>query len=204
MFKKYTPKIKELYHYRAYKIADLRTIHKSENLHPQSIRKWIKKGELKAFLYERDYYVYGAVWKEFLTNRNITHKEKNSLDFNQFICFKCKSKQPPLNNIITKLSTGFNGCIEAFGVCQKCGYDKLKRPYKRSELAKIKEIFKIELDELSILYNSSTSTTKTNSNNSQKVVVSEPLKNHPHNLKNISPPPPKKEDKQLSLFDFLN
>jgi len=53
-------------------------------------------------------------------------------------------------------------------------------------------------------YNSSTSTTKTNSNNSQKVGVSEPLKNHPHNLKNISPPPPKKEDKQLSLFDFIN
>lgn len=54
------------------------------------------------------------------------------------------------------------------------------------------------------LYNSSTSTTKTNSNNSQKVVVSEPLKNHPYNLKNISSPPPKNEDKQLSLFDFLN
>ena len=91
------------------------------------------------------------IWKEFLNNRNKTHKEKSSLDFNQFICFKCKSKQSSLNNIITKLSTGFNACIEAFGVCQKCRYDKLKRLYKRSELAKIKEIFKIELDELSIL-----------------------------------------------------
>jgi hypothetical protein len=66
---------------------------------------------LKAFLHERDYYIYGAVWKEFLNNRNKTHKEKSGLDFNQFICFKCKSKQPPLNNIITKLKTGFNGCI---------------------------------------------------------------------------------------------
>lgn len=126
-------------------------IHKSEKLHPQSIRKWIKKGELKAFLNERDYYVYGAVWKEFLKNRNKTRREKSSLDFNQFKCFKCKAKQPPLNNIITKLSTGFNGCIQAFGVCQKCGYDGLKRPYKRSELAQIKEIFKIELDEVAIL-----------------------------------------------------
>ena len=204
MFKKYTPKTKELYHYRAYKIADLCAIHKSEKLHPQSIRKWIKKGELKAFLNERDYYVYGAVWKEFLKNRNKTRREKSSLDFNQFKCFKCKAKQPPLNNIITKLSTGFNGCIQAFGVCQKCGYDGLKRPYKRSELAQIKEIFKIELDEVAILYNSSTSTTKTNSNNSQKAGVSEPLKNHPHNSKNISPSPAKNEDKQLSLFDFIN
>lgn len=202
MFKKYNPKIKDLYNYRAYKIADLCTIHKLEKLHPQSIRKWIKKGELKAFLHEGDYYIYGAVWKELLTNRNTTHKEKISLDFNQFKCFKCKAKQLPLNNVINKLSTGFNGCIEAFGVCQKCGYDKLKRPYKRSELAQIKEIFKIELDEVSILYNSSTSTTKTNSNNSQKVGVSESLKNHSHNLKNILPP--KNEDKQLSLFDFIN
>jgi hypothetical protein len=202
MFKKYNPK--PIHSYKSYKISDLCRIYKAQDLHPQTIRKWINQQNLKAFLHERDYYVYGAVWKEFLNNRNNTHKEKNSLDFNQFICFKCKSKQPPLNNIITKLKTGFNGCIEAFGVCQNCGYDKLKRPYKRSELAQIKEIFKIELDELSILYNSSTSTTKTNSNNSQKVGVSEPLKNHPHNLKNISPPPPKKEDKQLSLFDFIN
>lgn len=204
MFKKYNHKIKELYHYRAYKIGDLCTIHESENLHPQSIRKWIKKGELKAFLHERDYYVYGGVWKHFLNNRNANHKEKSSLVFNQFKCFKCKSKQPPLNNIITKLGIGFNNCIEAFGVCQKCGYDKLKRSYKRSELVQIKEIFQIELDEVSILYNSSTSTTKTNSNNSQKVGDSEPLKTHPHNLKNTSTTPPKNEDKQLSLFDFIN
>ena len=202
MFKKYNPK--PIHSYKSYKISDLCRIYKAQDLHPQTIRKWINQQNLKAFLHERDYYIYGAVWKEFLNNRNKTHKEKSSLDFSQFICFKCKSKQPPLNNIITKLKTGFNGCIEAFGVCQNCGYDKLKRPYKRSELAQIKEIFKIELDELSILYNSSTSTTKTNSNNGQKVVISEPLKNHPHNLKNISPPPPKKEDKQLSLFDFIN
>ncbi len=203
MFKKYSPRKKDLYNYRSYKIANLCKIHKSEKLHPQSIRKWIKKEELKAFLHERDYYVYGAVWKEFLKNRNNTHKEKSSLDFNQFKCFKCKAKQPPLNNIITKLSTGFNGCIEAFGVCQECGYDKLKRLYKRSELAQIKEIFKIELDELLILCNSSISTNKTHSNIGQKVGVSE-SSNITKNKDKKPKPNNANEGQQLNLFDFIN
>jgi hypothetical protein len=203
MFKKYSPRKKDLYNYRSYKIANLCKIHQSENLHPQSIRKWIKKGELKAFLHERDYYIYGAVWKGFLTNRNKTHKEKRSLDFEQFKCFKCKAKQPPLNNIITKLTTGFNGCIEAFGVCQKCGYDELKRPYKRSELDQIKEIFKIELDELPILYNSSISTNKTHSNIGQKVGVSE-SSNITKNKDKKPKPNNANEGQQLTLFDFIN
>lgn len=203
MFKKYSPRIKNLFNYRVYKIADLCKIHKSEKLHPQTIRKWIKEGKLKAFLHEGDYYIYGAVWKEFLTNRNKKHKEKGKLEFDQFMCFKCKNKQPPLNNIITKLTTGFNGCIEAFGVCQKCGNEELKRPYKRSELAKIKEIFKIELDELPTLYNSSISTNKTHSNIAQKVGVSESSnitknKDKKSNANNAN------EGEQLTLFDFIN
>jgi hypothetical protein len=109
MFKKYNPK--PIHSYKSYKIFDLCRIYKAQDLHAQTIRKWINRQNLKAFLHERDYYIYGAVWKEFLNNRNKTHKEKSGLDFNQFICFKCKSKQPPLNNIITKLKTGFNGCI---------------------------------------------------------------------------------------------
>ncbi len=203
MFKKYSPRKKDLYNYRSYKIANLCKIHQSEKLHPQSIRKWIKSGVLKAFLHERDYYIYGAVWKEFLTNRNKKHKEKRGLDFDQFRCGKCKSKQPPLNNIITKLTTGFNNCIEAFGVCQKCGYDGLKRPYKRSELAKIKEFFKIELDELPTLCNSSISTNKTHSNIGQKVGVSE-SPNITKNKDKKPKPDNANEGQQLTLFDFIN
>ena len=203
MFKKYSPRKKDLYNYRSYKISDLCRIYKSQKLNAQTIRKWIKKEGLKAFLHERDYYIYGAVWKEFLTNRNKQHKEKRSLDFEQFICFKCKSNQPPLNNNITKLTTGFNNCIEAFGVCQKCGDDKLKRPYKRSELAKIKDFFKIELDELPTLYNSSTGSNKTHSNIGQKAGVSE-SSNITKN-KDIKPKPNNaNKGRQLTLFDFIN
>ncbi|MFT7087842.1 MAG: hypothetical protein ACJAZX_001290 [Rickettsiales bacterium] len=178
-------------------------MYEDQDLHPQSIRKWIKKEGLKAFLHERDYYIYGAIWKEFLTNRNQKNKAKRGLDFNQFKCFKCKSKQPPLNNIITKLTTGFNDCIKAFGVCQKCGDDELKRPYKRLELDQIKEIFEIKLDELPTLCNSSTSTNKTHSNNSQKVGVSESsdiIKNKDKPVEFKAP----NETRQLTLFDFIN
>lgn len=203
MFKKYSPRKKELYSYRSYKIADLCRFYKSQKLNAQTIRKWIKKEGLKAFLHERDYYIYGAVWKEFLTNRNKKNKEKRGLDFEQFKCFKCKAKQPPLNNIITRLTTGFNNCINAFGVCQKCGDDELKRPYKRSELAKIKESFKIELDELPRLCNSSISTNKTHSNIGQKVGGSESS-----NITKNKDKEPKTNNankgQQLTLFDFIN
>ncbi len=200
MFKKYSPK--PIHSYKSYKISDLCRIYKAQDLHPQTIRKWINQQGLKAFLHERDFYIYGAVFKEFLANRNQQHKEKNQLEFNQFRCGKCKSKQPPLDNIINKLTTGFNGSIKAFGVCGKCNH-QIKRNYKRSELAEIKEIFQIKLDEVSALCNSLNSTNKTNINDGQKVGGSEPLENnHPYDVKNISPPIG--EIKQLTLFDFLN
>lgn len=203
MFKKYSPRKKDLYNYRSYKIANLCKIHQSEKLHPQSIRKWIKSGALKAFLHERDYYIYGAVWKEFLANRNKEHKVEKSLDFKHFRCGKCKSKQPPLNNVITKLTTGFNGCIEAIGVCQKCGDDQLKKSYKRLKLDQIKEVFEIKLDELPILCNSSISTNKTHSNIGQKEGVSE-SSNIAKNKNKKAKPNIANESHQLTFFDFIN
>ena len=202
MFKKYNPK--PIHSYNSYKISDLCRIYKAQDLHPQTIRKWIKQEGLQAFLHEGDFYIHGAVFKAFLTNRNQQHKEKNQLEFDQFRCGKCKSKQPPLDNIISKLTTGFNDSIRAFGVCRKCGDDGLKRPYKRSELAKIKEIFQIKLDEVSTLYNCSNGTNKTNINDGQILGCGEPLKNHSHDVKNIPPQPLENEAMQLTLFDFLN
>jgi len=131
MFKKYNPK--PIHSYKSYKISDLCRIYKAQDLHAQTIRKWINQKGLKAFLHEKDFYIYGAVFKEFLTKRNQKHKEKNQLEFNQFRCGKCKSKKPPLDNIITKLTTGFNGSLKAFGVCVKCNHE-IKRHYKSLEL----------------------------------------------------------------------
>lgn len=198
MFKKYSPK--PIYSYKSYKISDICRVYKDQGLHPQTIRKWIKQQGLKAFLHERDFYIYGAVLKEFLTNRNQKHKEEGSLDFDQFRCGHCKSKQPPLNNIITKLTIGFNNCLRAFGICGKCNHE-IKRSYKRLELDEIKEIFQIQLDEVSILCNSLSSTNKTHSNNAQKVGGSESL-----NFKKDTAIKAKsntaKESQQLTLFDF--
>ena len=200
MFKKYSPK--PIHSYKSYKISDLCRIYKAQDLHPQTVRKWINKQNLKAFLHERDFYIYGAVFKEFLTNRNQQHKEKNQLAFNQFRCGKCKSKQPPLNNIITKLTTGFNKSLLAFGVCSKCNH-QIKRPYKRLELDQIKEIFHIKLDEVSALCNSLNSTNKTHSNIGQKVGASESLKKVDNKTPKIQPKQPQ-ESKQLTLFDFID
>ena len=202
MFKKYNPK--PIHSYKSYKISDLCRIYKAQDLHPQTIRKWINQQNLQAFLHDRDFYIYGAIFKEFLTNRNQQHKEKNQLAFNQFRCGKCKSKQPPLNNIITKLTTGFNGCLNAFGICSnsKCN-NEIKRPYKKLELVKIKEIFQIKLDEVSALCNSLNSTNKTNIDKGKKVGGSESLKIAKNKNPKIKLDQPQKS-KQLTLFDFID
>jgi hypothetical protein len=200
MFKKYNPK--PIHSYKSYKISDLCRIYKIQDLHPQTIRKWINQQGLKAFLHERDFYIYGAVLKEFLTSRNQKNKAKRSLDFDQFRCGQCKSKEPPKNKIITRLTTGFNNCLLAFGVCNKCGHE-INRPYKRAKLTEIHEIFQVQLADELVLCNSSISTNKTNINISEKVVVSESLNIKKGEVRKVKPSTAK-ETEQLTLFDFMN
>lgn len=200
MLKKYNPQ--PLFSYRSYKISDLRRIYKDQKLHAQTVRDWIKEGKLEAFFYEGDFYIYGAVFKEFLTNRNQQNKEKGNLGCDRFRCGKCKTKAPPLNKIITRLTTGRNNCLLAFGICVKCGHE-INRPFKRIKLAEIHQIFQVQLDELSTLCNSSNSTNETNSNITQKAGVCQPLQTeNPASNKDISVST--NETEQLTLFDFIN
>lgn len=200
MLKKYNPQ--PLFSYKSYKISDVCRIYKEQKLHPQTIRDWIKEGKLKAFFYEGDFYIYGAVLKEFFTSRNQKNKEEGKLGDEKFRCGICKLKEPPLNRIITKLTTGRNNCLLAFGICVGCGHE-MNRPFKRSKMPEIHEIFQVQLDEVSSLCNSSNSTNETDINLSQKTGVSQPSENeNPDKEKSISAST--SETKQLTLFDFIN
>lgn len=200
MLKKFNPQ--PLFSYKSYKISDACRIYKDQKLHPQTVRDWIKEGKLKAFFYEGDFYIYGAVLKEFFTNRNQQNKEEGKLGEENFRCGKCKTKQPPLNHVITKLTFGRNNCLLAFGICVKCAHE-IHRNFKREKLAEIHEIFQVQLDEVSSLCNSSNSTNETDINLSQKVGVSQPSENeNPDKEKTISAST--NETEQLTLFDFIN
>lgn len=200
MVKKYSPQ--PICSYKSYRIPDLCKIYKDQKLHPQTVRDFIKKEGLKAFSHKGDFYIYGAVFKEFLANRNKISKEEGSLGVDNFRCGKCKTKKPPLNHIITKLTNGRNGCLLAFGICIGCGHE-IQRPFKKIKRDEIFKIFQVQLDEVPTLYNSSNSTKETHLSITKKTGVSQSSK-----TKNPLNPQDSlvatNETKQLSIFDFIN
>lgn len=201
MFKKYNPRL--LSSYRSYKLRDICRLYKDKKLHDKTVRTWIKTGKLEAFKDGNTILVYGAVLKQYFTDQN--NKHKRTLKFNQFRCGKCKKIDTPLDKIITKLTTGKNGCILAFGNCGACGHN-MNRPYKRREEQQILEYFKIEDNALARIYGSSCGTGKTHLEIEPKHAASESLDQsdilsdavNKSTASNIAP-----YNKQMSIFDLL-
>lgn len=170
MFKKYDPRL--LSSYRSYKLRDICRLYRDKKLHDKTIRGWINNGKLEAFKDGNTILVYGATLKLFFTKNN--NKHKRTLEFNQFRCGKCKSIDAPLNNTITKLTTGKNGCILAFADCSSCGHN-MNRPYKKNKEQKIMEFFKIEDNEPVRIYGYSCDTGNTHPDREEKKPESELL-----------------------------
>jgi hypothetical protein len=168
MPKKYDARV--IHSYKSFKIADICRLYKEQKIHPQTIRKLIKAGKLEAFEFQGEWYVYGAILKQRFENKN--KGRKKALEFHQFSCRKCKAIDSPLNNTITRLTTGRGGCVVAFGICRTCGHE-MNRPYKKIEEAKMREIFTIQLEQQTTLYNTSSTTKTTHFEIEQKEVVSE-------------------------------
>lgn len=183
MFKIYPYRL--VHTYLTYKILDIKNLFNDYQLHPQTIRKWIKDKKLEAFEYEGEFYVYGGVLKLFLKERNEGNKKK--LEFNEFKCWKCKKIDKPINNEIIKQEKGKGGCLLLFAICKHCKQE-MQKPFKKENESKIKEYFNFKIEKQTTLCISSTSTNKTNIKSISKTIQSELSKN--------------KEQKQLTLFDF--
>lgn len=174
MFKKYDPRL--LSSYRSYKLRDTCRLYKDKKLHDKTIRGWINTGRLEAFKDGNTILVHGATLKKFFTDNN--SKQKRTLEFNQFRCGKCKKIDTPLDNIVTKITTGKNGCILLFGNCSFCGHS-MNRPYKKDKEQEIMRCFNIEDNELVRIYGYSCYTSNTHPDIEEKTVVSELLKPAP-------------------------
>jgi hypothetical protein len=168
MRKNYDPRL--IMSYRSYKISDLCRIYKAKKLHPQTLRKWINSGELKAIIDGKTILIYGAVLKKFLVENN--SKGKRSLKITEFKCWKCKTIAPPLNNEITNLEE-VKGYIKAYAICNSCG-NKIQRPYKLKLLAEILKTFEVKQGDAPLLYDSSNSTSNTHINDGAKIATCEP------------------------------
>ena len=120
--------------YRSYKLKYIEDI---IGVHIQTIRKWIAKGGLEAFQHEGDYYIYGAVLKDYLKTKNTKNKVK--LTDTQFKCQSCKKHIEPQNNILTKTEEQKNGNLFIFGICA-CGFE-MRKIWSKNRKSELKTIF---------------------------------------------------------------
>lgn len=156
MFKKYNHRLVKSY--KSYSLQEIARLFKADQLHVQTIRDWINNRDLKYFKDGNKCLIYGAVLKEFLFKRN--KSTMHSLQFIEFMCFKCKQVNRPLEDIILCATRKKNGSILATAMCPNCACE-MKRLYKSSEIDKIVASFQIEAEALRVLSDTSSSASKT-------------------------------------------
>jgi DNA-directed RNA polymerase subunit M/transcription elongation factor TFIIS len=172
MYKKYDHQKPKSY--RSYKISDICRLYRDKKLHEQTVRKWVKSGQLEAIFDGNVILIYGAVLKRFLQDSNQQHQKK--LEFSHFRCGKCKTKDAPLEHQVT-LQQGRGGSIQAFGMCITCGHC-MHRHYKASQRAEIEKVFHVLHSEVRRLDDSSDTTSKTHIENNPKTPPSESPKKY--------------------------
>lgn len=170
MFKKYDPR--GVRNYRSYKLADLCRLYRSKKLHAQTIRAWIKSGKLESINDGKNIFVYGAVFKQFLIDRNSSNKRR--LKINQFLCLKCKTIFEPEGNTLTKLTYGVNKCIAALSNCVSCGHE-VSRLFKAKLSQEIIATFNVKQNEVLELCNRECSSGNTHDKAVEKDASSESL-----------------------------
>ncbi len=168
-------------------------IKKLIGIHEQTIRDWVKNEKLQV-VSKKPISIYGAVLKEFIKNRNESHKK--TLEFNQMKCFKCKAISIPQDNQIS-IYYNKNGSIRATGICQNC-HNKFSKLFKKNSIEQLKNSFFIKPTE-STLCNSLYISSKTNINEAQETNLCEPKNKESQKSKKLSS---KTNFIQPNLFDF--
>jgi hypothetical protein len=203
-----------MFKYYNYKLIESNRSYSTEKIkkligiHEQTIREWIKEGNLEC-VSKKPILIYGAVLKEFIKNKNESHKK--TLNFNEFKCLKCKAISIPKDNQIS-IYHNKNGSIRATGICQNCN-NEFSKLYKKNSINEFQNSFFIKPTE-STLYNTSPINSKTNIENQKEVASNESkieeqkevlkteekisFNTHIKDLKTTS----KSNIKQPSLFDF--
>ena len=156
-------------------------IEKLLKIHPQTVRGWIKEGNLQA-ISNKPISIYGAVLKEFIKNRNESHKK--TLEFNQMKCLKCKAISTPKNNEVL-IYNNKNGSIRAVAIYPCCKRIELSKLYKKIDIEKLKQVFFIKPTEPT-LCNSLCISSKTNINETQETNLCEPKNKESQKSKKLS------------------
>jgi hypothetical protein len=157
MFKYYNPQLVK--QYRSYTVEQICDLFKGKKLHPQTVRDWVKSNGLQTVA-QKPIVIYGAVLKDFIEKRNVSHKKQ--LEFNQLNCLKCKEYISPKDNTIS-IYKNKNGSLKVLAICPFCN-GNVARFYKKNEQPKLDVTFIINQPQLLTIGNPSPTACKTHLN----------------------------------------
>ena len=150
----------------AYDIDEICAMFKRYNLHPQTVRKWIKGG-LPTIDASKPSLIYGYELKKFLGKHNKANK--TATQFDEMFCMKCQDSKPIYQQKI-KLEQKANFLL-AKAHCQTCK-SSMNKSYKMEDYTKLKSFF-CAVDVLQ-LYDSNNSTANTHILTSARTPSNEP------------------------------
>ena len=194
MFKYYNPNL--IVSCKSYTIEQICKLYAAKKLHPQTIRQWVKSGELEAVA-NRPILIYGEMLKSFIEDRNKAHKR--TLEFNQFKCVKCREIAPPKGNAISVYQNK-NGSLKAVGACPACNHQNF-RFYKKMERSNLEKTFVFNTPHMTTICDGLVSSTKTHLNHNDKAPSNESLKKDVKNECDLASKT-HLDSQQLSLLDF--
>ena len=121
-----------------YTIDDICNLYASRKLHPQTVRKWLKKG-LATIDNHKPSLIHGINLKQFLSK--INDDNQLEIDFEEFYCFACKEAHIPLSRIIYVENK--QQYIWAKALCPKTK-KVMNKCYKLADFPKLKKFFRVE------------------------------------------------------------
>ena len=127
--------INRISHFLCYTIEDVCNLYKSQRLHPQTVRKWIKDG-LKTIDNRTPQLIRGSDLKRFLGNLN--NSRKLDMAFEEFYCLHCKQVHKPYKNTIAVEQNG--PFIKAKALCPST-QKIMNKSYKLTDYPELKKFF---------------------------------------------------------------
>lgn len=120
-----------------YDLDDICALYKTQGLHQQTIRSWLKKG-LASIDNARPTLIFGADLRKFLGEQNTASKCLTA--FAEMFCMKCKDARPVFQRQIAIEQA--NRCIKAKGQCRNCK-TSMNKSYALADLPKLRTTFHV-------------------------------------------------------------
>ena len=144
---------KRVRYWDVYCTDDICAVFADKNLHPQSVRQWIKNG-LKTVDNSKPALIHGNTIITFLKKQNT--KNKCVTAFDELFCMACKDARPIFQNKIAVTQKAH--LLAVCGLCRTCK-TKMFQNYKLADFSNLRKKFTVV--DVSQLYDCEVSSDKT-------------------------------------------